>query len=141
MKGTIVWVGDRGTSKSPHTGKSIVNDVTDKAALVTLRTALAAYVDCNAGRASVVDFDSGTGSAPGVDANVDERAIIYMKDPSDDSVKSITLPAWDVVTYPLDASSEGDRIAAADVAAITALINTATGNSYVGLWGKHIKRT
>lgn len=141
MKGTIVWHGDRGTGKSPHTSKSIVNGVIGLTELVTLRTALAAYVDCNAGRASAVDFDAGTPSAPGAGVNVDERAVIYMKDPSDDSVKSITLAGWDTTTYPLEASSEGDRIAAADVAAITALINTATGESYSGLWGKHVKKT
>lgn len=78
---------------------------------------------------------------PAAAANVDERAIIYMKDAATDSVVSVTLAAWDEVTYPLDAAGEGDRIAAVDVTAITALIATATGKTLTGLWGKHIKRT
>lgn len=141
MRGNIVWHGDRGTGSAPHTSKSVLNGVIGLAELVTLSNGLAAYVDCNRGRASVNDFDGGTPSAPAADANTDERAIIYMKDTGTDAVVSISLPAWDTTTYPLDEGADGDRIAAADVAAITALIATATGKTLVGLWGKHVKLT
>ncbi len=141
MKAVISWHGDRGTSGAPHISKSVINGVTDKAALVTLATALGAYTLCNRGRAAVNDYDGGSPSAPGVNANVDERAVIYMKDTADDSIVSITLPAWDVTTKPLDEDSDGDRIATADVTAITALVATATGKTLQGLWGKHIKKT
>lgn len=141
-KGTIVFHGDRGTGKSPHTSKCVVNGVTDKTALVTLSTALSGFTSCNRGRAGFVDFDAGTPSAPGASVNVDERAVIYCKDTVDDSLVSITIPGWDTVAHPLDsASSEGDRIAAADVAAVAAALAAATGKTLVGLWGKHIKRS
>lgn len=141
MKGTIVFHGDRGTSQSPHTSKAVVNGVTALAALETLAGVLGGYSLCNVGRQSAVDFAAGTPSAPVANANVDERAIIYMRDTANDTVVSVTIPAWDETTYPLEASSEGDRIAAADVTAITAAVATATGKTLVGLWGKHIKRT
>jgi hypothetical protein len=141
MRGTIVWHGDRGTGKAPHTGRSTIKGVTDKAALLTLAAALAVYTTCNRGRASVNDFDGGTPSAPGVDANVDERAELYFYWEEEDSVVSLTIPSWDTATYPLDPASEGDRIVAADVNAIAALMATATGRTYSGLWGKHIKKT
>ena len=141
MKGTIVFHGDRGTNHSPHTSKAVVNDVTDKAALVTLADSLAGFSLCNRGRASVADADVGTPSAPAAAANVDERAVIFFKESSEENYRSITIPAWDVVSHPLEASSEGDRIAAADVAAVVAAINTATGKSYQPGWGKHIKLT
>lgn len=141
MKGTIVWHGDRGTSSSPHTARSVVNGVTDKTAMTTLATALGAFSLCNRGRASVVDFDAGTPSAPVASANVDEKATIFMKDTATDSVISIEIPSWDTTTHPLEESSEGDRIASADVTAIAAAIATATGKTLTGLWGKHTKRT
>jgi hypothetical protein len=141
MRGTIIWHGDRGTSQSPHTSKSVLNGVIGLTEMTTLATGLAAYTDCNRGRASVNDFDSGTPTAPGADVNVDERAVIYMKDTADDSVVSITIPGWDTTTYPLDPATEGDRLVAADVAAIAALVATATGKSLTGLWGKHIKKS
>lgn len=140
MRGTIMWHGDRGTGKSPHLGRSTIKGVTDKAALLTLATGLAAYTLCNRGRASVNDFDAGTPSAPSANANVDERAEIFMYWAEEDSVVSLTLPAWDTTTYPLDDASEGDRISSTDVAAIAALMATATGRTYSGLWGKHIKK-
>lgn len=141
MRGAIQWHGDRGTGKEPHTSKSIISGVIGKTELVTLATGLSAYTDCNRGRASVNDFDGGTPSAPGTTVNVDERAVIYMKDTVNDSIVTITIPAWDKVTNPLEEGAEGDRIAAADVSAITALVATATGKTLVGLWGKHVKLT
>lgn len=141
MRGTIVWHGDRGTSKSPHTGKTVVNGAIGKTELVTYATTLEGYTACNRGRASVADFDAGTPSAPGADVNVDERGIIYMKDEVQDSVIVQTIPGWDTTGKPLVASSEGDRIADADVTAIAAAYATCTGKTVTGLWGKHIKLT
>lgn len=141
MRGSIVWHGDRGTGKSPHTSRSTINGITSQAAMVTLATALAAYTDCNLGRHSTNDYAAGTPSAPGADVNVDERAVIYMHDSDTDSQIPLTIAGWDTVTYPLVASSEGDRINATDVAAITALVATATGKTLTGVYGKHIKKT
>lgn len=141
MKSTIVWHGDRGTSKSPHTARSVINGVTDKAAAVTLAGVLDGFSTCNRGRASVVDYDAGTPEAPGVGANVDEKGTVFMKDTATDSTVSVEIPSWDIAGHPLEASSEGDRLAAADVTAIAGAISTATGKTLVGLWGKHTKRS
>lgn len=141
MRGVIVWYGDRGTGKSPHRSKSVLNGVIGLTELVTLATGLAAYTDCTRGKASVTDFDSGSTAAPGADINVDERAVIYMKNTATDSVIPLTLAGWDTTTYPLVASAEGDRINPTDVAAITALVATATGKTLTGMYGKHVKIT
>jgi hypothetical protein len=140
MLGTIQWKGDRGNPDSKHFSRSKVKNVTDFAALEVLVTALSAFTLCNAARRSVSEWGAGTATPPGVGANIDERAIIYFQDPAGDT-HSITIPAWDETTYPLDPESEGDRIADADVAAIVSAINTATGITHVALWGKHIKKT
>ena len=141
MKAVINWHGDRGTGRAPHVSKSIINGVSSLAALQALVTDLVGYTTCNRGRASVVDVDGGTPTPPGVDANVDERAVIYLKDNTADSIIQLTIPAWDTTGHPLDSGSEGDRIATADVVAIAASVATATGKSLVGMWGKHIKVT
>lgn len=141
MRGTIVWHGDRGTGKSPHTSKSTINGVIGQAELLVLAGVLAGYTNANRGRASVNDFDAGTPTAPGTDVNVDERAVIYMKDSGTDGVIPLTLAGWDTTGFPLDPADEGDRIAGADVTAITAAVATATGKTLVGMYGKHIKIT
>ena len=81
-KGVVVWKGDWGQPES-HLSKGVFRAVTDAAALTALvhkTTGLGQYTDCNIYAEhfnSVVE--SGTG-APGVDANVDVKAMIVLKD-------------------------------------------------------------
>lgn len=139
MKATVVFHGDRGSKTKPHTSRTVVNGVTDKAAAVALGTALGGFTTCNVGRTSVVDYDGGDPSAPGVDANIDERGTIFMKDTDNDSVVRVEIPAWDKTAHPVESQSDGDRIAKADVDAIASAVATATGKNLTGLWGKHTK--
>ena len=139
MLGTINIHGDRGSGSGSQVAKMRINGVTDKAALVTLATGLAAYTSGNIGRQAVSDFATGNPAAPDNDTNLDKRGIIYFQD-TDGSVHSITISGWDTTAKPVDDTLKGDRIKAVDVAAITALINAATGKSYIGLWGKYLQQ-
>jgi hypothetical protein len=142
MRGIISWIGDRGTGRQPHIIRCIINNVISLSALQTAATALSAYSKGGIRKNAVLtEADGPQLVPPGVDANLDEHAIIYFRDTDADKIRSVVIPAWDIITHPLVESSEGDRIADADVADIVDIINTATGKSYIPLWGKHTKIT
>ena len=137
-KGVIVWQGDYGQPES-HLSKGVFRDVTDAAALDTLATALLAYTDCNV-YAKHFNTVTETGSAaPGVDANVDEKAMIVMKDSADGKVIKFLIPA--PVSTMFEIQGQGDRVTDVALAAIVAAINTATGNTYVGMYGKKLQKS
>ena len=136
-KGIIVFRGDLGNPES-HYSKSQVIDVTDDAALATLVTGLVAYTDCNAAKRSFVTATVITDAEPGADANVDRKAVIYMRDPTTLRVHSLTLPA--PVATAVEDTVQGERVTAVAGAAIVALVNTATGKSYTFLYGVVIQK-
>lgn len=139
--GIINWIGDYGTGDQPHVTGSRIDQILGDAELVTLATGLGAYTLCNNASRSVNTSTSVNPAAPSASANVDEKGIIYMRDTVTNKTISVTIPAWDVASKPLDPTGAGDRILKADVDAITALVATATGRTLVGVWGKHIKKT
>jgi hypothetical protein len=131
-KGLLVWRGDFGSPEG-HYAKSGVADVSDDAALAVLQTALAAYSDCNAAKRSYFTQTLGTDALPAADANVDQRAICYFRDPTTLKVHSVTIPA--PKSTAIEDKPEGVRVTAAALTAIVAAINTATGKSYTALYG------
>lgn len=131
-KAVIVWRGDFGRPPN-HYAQTVVKKVTNWAAMTTLTTALQAYSDCNCVSGAWQEIWPQTDALPGVDANVDRRATIYMRNPTTLGVCSITIPA--PATSIVEGTAEGERVTDAACAAIVALINTATGESYAALYG------
>lgn len=138
-KAIITLLGDRGAARQPHKSRAIVSGVTDKAAADTLATALAAYTNCTIDKVTFVDEVNKAASPPGADVSIDERGVVYYNDADDGNQRSITLAGWDLTGKPIDELETGDRIKSVDVAAIVALINTATGKTHTPGWGKHVK--
>jgi len=136
-KGVIIWRGDTGRPTT-HYSKTQIVDVTDDTALGVLATALSAYSDANMAKRSHVTNTIGTDSAPAAAANVDKKAVIYFRNASDLGVHSVTIPA--IKTTSIDVKDEGDRVKAADGAAIVAAIATATGNTLTFLYGVVIQK-
>jgi len=137
-KGSIIYLGDYGVPESNKT-KSVFRDVTDDAALSTLATALVAYSDAViAGRSFSAQTDSGA-SPPGVDANMDVKAQITLRDSDDGRIIRFLIPSPDNAIF--DAVGQGDRVNAVTLAAIATAVSTATGKSYVGLYGKKIQKS
>ena len=136
-KGVIVWQGDYGQPES-HLSKGSFRDVTDAAALDTLATALLAYTDCNVYAKHFNSITETGSAAPGVDANVDEKAMIVMKDSADGSVAKFLIPA--PVSTMFEMQDQGDRVTAVALAAIVAAVNAATGKTYVGMYGKKLQK-
>ena len=137
-KGSIIYLGDYGVPEANKT-KSVFRDVTDDAALSTLATALVAYSDAViAGRSFSAQTDSGA-SPPAAGVCMDVKAQITLRDSDDGRVIRFLIPA------PLDsifsAEGQGDRVDAVTLAAIATAESTATGKSYVGLYGKKIQKS
>lgn len=137
QKGIVIWRGDLGSPES-HYSKSQISDVTDDTALATLVTTLTAYTLCNAAKRSFVTLTLGTDEEPGADANVDRKAICYMRDATTLKVHSITLPA--PVDTAVEDTAEGERVTDAAMTAIVDAINSATGKSYSPLYGVVIQK-
>lgn len=136
-KGAITWRGDTGNPPS-HYSKSLIDSVTDDAALATLITALDALTDCNDAKRTFLTSTLLTDSAPAAGANVDRKAIAYFRHPTTLKTHSVTIPA------PVDSACEdtddGERLTSAAMATIVAAINTATGISYTALYGVVIQK-
>ena len=137
-KGTIVYVGDYGVPEA-HKTKGVFRDVTDDTALSTLATALSAYTDANiSGRVFSVHTDTGLG-APGASVNMDVKAMVVLRDSDDGSIIKFLIPA--PINTIWDAEGQGDRMNDATLTAIATAVSTATGHTYVGLYGKKLQKT
>lgn len=132
VTGIITWRGDAGRPES-HLGRSRVRNVTDAAALTTLATALLAHTDCNCASTSLVSSTEVNNVAPGVDANVDQKGIVFFKDSADGSVHRINFPAPVAADYTLQ--DVGQRYTNTAGTAIIGFINTATGKTFTFLYG------
>lgn len=136
-KGILVFRGDSGAPES-HYAKAQISEVTSAAALTTLGTALLAYTDANLAKESFVSQLEVNDVLPGAAVNVDLKGIVYFRDDTTLKVHSITIPAITSTAY--EEKDQGTRVTAAAVSAIVALINTATGKTYTGLYGVVIKK-
>lgn len=135
--GTIIFVGDYGSPEA-HLAKISVRGVTDDAALGTLATDLSGWSLCNLRARSISTYTDLGGDAPAEDANVDQKAVVYMRDQSDNSIVRVSIPAPDPTN--IESTGAGDRLSAAAVSAIATSMGTATGKTFTGLYGKIIQK-
>lgn len=131
-KGSFVFKGDKGKPNS-HTTKAIVDGVTDDAALVVLQAVMQTHTQTVLQQRTFATITSVSTTAPGLDINVDLKAVYYFKNPTTFKVHSLTLPAPPPLDYEL--TDNGERVKAATVAEVVAAIAVATGVSYIPLYG------
>jgi hypothetical protein len=139
--GTINWLGDNGGKGERHKGTSKFERINDGVRLTALANGLSAYTNAVWDMAAHIYrvFET-TASPPGLGVNMDRRAIIYFRDEATLEVCSVTLPA------PKDSiveeTEQGQRVKAADVAAIVQLIEDATNGarSYSPLYGLIVQK-
>lgn len=139
-KGVITWRGDLGNPDNNYS-RSTFEGVTDATAMGVLVTALASHSDCNVAKQSFNSVTSGTDSGPGVGANVDVKGNIFMRDPVTLHLVKASLPAPVDADFESIAGTQGERYTAAALTAIVGAINTATGKSYVALYGTKTQKS
>jgi hypothetical protein len=133
--GYITWKGDLGR---PGGGNVLRTKVPfaqyEKMEDFTLQNALKAHTKCIVQRATLNYYFGNTFvSPPGLDANVDERVTIYMRDvtpgQTEGSIVSLTLPA--PVDGDLEKTTNGIRLTDAAITSIMAAINEASSHTYL----------
>lgn len=132
-KAVITWVGDMGDAKKGHKFKNTVWECTSNGAMGSLVSALEGYTKCNKSSASFNIITFWTAEAPDDDANIDRRAICYMRDPDTGDVKFFSLPA--PVDSMCEDTPEGERVTATALENIVAALSTATGKTFSPLYG------
>jgi hypothetical protein len=138
-KGIIVWKGDLGSPPN-NFAKTTIEGVTDDIALATLAAALLNHSDCVVARRSFNSVTGVPGGSPGVSANVDNKCTVYMQDPATLHTVSLEIPAVKAASMEIVDNAEFERMTAAALAAIVSAVNTATGKSLIGLYGKANKK-
>lgn len=131
-KGIFVFRGDLGSPMSHYAKTSVMSVLTDLAA-ETLGTFLDSQSEANLAKRAFQTITGLTDTAPGIAANVDRKAIIYFRQPTNLKVRSITIPA--PVSTICEETPEGERITSVAMTAIVAAIATATGIPYTPLYG------
>lgn len=136
--GQLTWIGDTGTP----IGNLSITRVRDMNTIVLLRDfalALNAHSLCNLSYRHYIRTDPYIPAPPGVDANVDEKAIIYFRDPDTMQVENFSYPA--PIAADLEDVGYGKVIKESVVIAIVTDLNTATAIDFVPLYGKYyVKR-
>jgi len=136
-KGVIIFRGDSGTPKSNY-AKTIIEGVTDDAALLALTTVVAGHTKANIAKRAFSTLTTGTDAEPGAGALVDRKAICYFRDTTTLHVITMTISA------PADASVEvtddGERVTDAAMESLRAALATATGKTLTALYGTVIQK-
>jgi hypothetical protein len=136
-KGVIVWLGDYGVPES-HITKNLFREVTDSAALDTLATALSAYTDAVVFTKNFNSVNELGTAAPGVDACMDRKAQITLRDAATGTPLKFLIPAPKASIE--EKTGSGDRVNAATMTAIAAAVSAATGKTLTPLHGKIIQK-
>ena len=97
-KGVIIWQGDAGKPEA-HLSKGLFREITDAAALDTFATGMLAHTDCNVYAKHFNSVTETGSSAPGVDANVDVKGMVVVKDSADGSIHKFMIPAPAAADY------------------------------------------
>jgi hypothetical protein len=139
-KGVITFRGDLGNPPNNYS-RTMIEGVTDAAALATLVSALETHTLCNVAKTSFNAIVAGTDAAPGASANVDNKGTIFMRDPTNLHLVKVSLPAPVDADFEEISGSLGERYTAAALTAIVTAINTATGNSYTALYGTRTQKS
>jgi len=132
-KGTIQFLGDRGNpSGSPHVAKTVVNGISDMAALEVLAPLLADRSDGVLYRVSLSEEQIDSPSEPGTDANIDVRGVIVARNKDTGATHKWEIPAWDGT---VNEEADGDRLDSVEIATIVSKITTNTEAEYEPLYG------
>jgi hypothetical protein len=137
-KGVIIFRGDSGTPKSNY-AKTIIDGVTDDAALLSLQTVIAGHTKANIAKRAFSTLTTVVDDEPGAGALVDRKAVCYFKDTTTLHTISLTISA------PADASCEvvddGERVTDAAMEALRGALANATGRTLTALYGNVIQKT
>jgi hypothetical protein len=136
-KGVVIFRGDNGSPPNNYV-KTIIDQVTDDAALAILAPILGGHSDCNVAKRAFSTLTAIADAEPGADANVDRKAICYFKDTVTQHVISVTIPAPKDTSVEMTA--EGERVTDAAMLAIEAALETATGRTLASLYGVVVQK-
>jgi hypothetical protein len=133
----IIWIGDSGLP-SGNFSTTLTPSGGGQGNINNFGVSMSAHTLCNrAYNVSMVYWDLGP-IAPEAGANVDVKATIYFRDPSDQKVGFITYPA--PIAADIEETSGGKRIKNSAVVAIVGYLNTLLSTSYVPLYGTYRQR-
>lgn len=135
--GSILWRGDTGLPRN-NQNRSDVGLITGAAALATFVIAVEAHSLCNIPYSYLIYSYNYNAAIPGVGANVDKKGIIYFRDP--DTLLQLHFCYPDPIAADIETTAYGKRIKQSAVIAITALISTLSGVSYIPLYGVFMQR-
>lgn len=138
----IYWKGSGGNKKSLQTKATSFpviegDDELSMGAIGTLLAALLPYTDCTQDYIFRSTKYTYTEAFP-ADANLDIKAVVYFKHPTNGKVHHIELPA--PVSTMFELQGKGERVTSVALSAIVGAISTAYGISFIPLWGKKIQR-
>ena len=132
--GILTWIGDSGSPPDNHSF-SVVRLTTGTVPLSTFLSAMEAHTLCNKKMYSIVYTGIFGAGPPEAGANVDKKANIFYRDPTDLSVYCFSYPS--PIAGDIEVTPAGKRIKASAVAAIVGYISTMTGVSYIPLHGTY----
>lgn len=135
--GQLVWTGDTGFPTN-HKTFTRVHEVNTVILLRDFALDLKDHSICNFSYRSHTRTDSSLVNPPGVGANVDRKAIIYFRDPDTLEVLHFSYP--DPIAADIEETAYGNRIKQSAVIAVVSYLSTATGNSYIPLYGVFTQR-
>lgn len=107
--------------------------------ILTLQTAIASHSLCSKGH---VIRQTGIGDSearPEAGANIDNKAVIYFRDP--DTLEVLHFGYAAPIAADVETTSAGKRIKQSVVSDIVGYINTFKGTAYVPLYGVYYQRT
>lgn len=136
--GSCIWKGDLGKPEG-HKGKSIIKDVTDKAALLTFITAMKATItDCTVDEYALITARTYGIAPPGTDVNVDLQGVFVIRDDVYNTISRYKVGGLKAANIVKEAA--GDRIIPSIVAQFALAVETFSGRSQTGLQGYVIQR-
>lgn len=139
--GGIQWIGDSGAPQGQQTislVRSIATPSTGQK-MLDLRGSMLAHSECNTPVVIMVSTYPQTPSTPpGVGANINKRALIYFRDPSDQKVYHFDYPC--PIAAEIESTPTGNIIKQATVVIITGYLSTCFGRTLVPLYGVYLQR-
>lgn len=138
LYGGVLWVGDSGLPRNNEVVSKVALRLTGAGPLDTFVTAMLSHTKCLWRQKFYNEILSQVQAPPGVGANVDVRAIIYYRDPTNLEVFAFEYPA--PVAGDVEDTGVGKRIKDSVVTSIVGYISTMTGISYAPLYGIYMQK-
>lgn len=137
-RGSLLWRGDTGSSALANESCSYSGPAPDATKFGNFASAIKAYSKCNLThkyRTATYSEDLG---APGTNANIDRKAVIYYRNPSDLSVNQFQYP--EPLATDIEDTPWGKRIKETAIIAIVTLLSTMAEVSYIPMYGVYYQR-